>query len=307
VPSDSLFVLLVEDNPGDVALFKYALEEAYGSNFDLMHCGSLSAALERLSRTQPDVIVVDLGLPDACGTEVIKRCHALAPLIPIVVSTGRDDEAVGLQALHEGAQDYLIKGEMDPRMLARALRYAIERKRMQAALQNESVIDELTQLYNRKGLLTLADKLISSAAHTTQPITLAFVDLDGLKQINDTLGHLAGDQALKEAAALLGGCIRQSDILARFGGDEFVLLLTPAGRDAEALIHNRMQRRLHDLNSLPARRYRLSLSIGMITTTADEALTLETLLTRADRLMYQEKQAKRLALETPAPISHCHA
>ena len=87
---DSLKVLLVEDNPGDVGLFKQALREAYGSRFQLAHYASLGAALESLSHSRPDVIVVDLGLPDACGIEVVKRCRAMAPTIAVVVSTARD-------------------------------------------------------------------------------------------------------------------------------------------------------------------------------------------------------------------------
>jgi two-component system, cell cycle response regulator len=300
VPLDTLTILLVEDNPGDVGLFRQALKEAYSGKLELLHCTSLTAALESIARTQLDVIVVDLGLPDAYGIEVVKRCRAAAAAIPIVVSTGRDDEGLGLQALQEGAQDYLIKGELDPRMLARALRYAIERQRMQAALQSESVIDELTRLYNRKGFLALAGNQIKTAARTGYPVSLAFVDLDGLKQINDTLGHLAGDQALVETAKLLSRCIRRSDVVARLGGDEFVMLLSSAGQDAEGLIQNRVQIQLAHWNTQRGRHYRLALSIGVVTACVAEGVTLEELMTRADGLMYKQKQAKKLSLQAAA-------
>jgi diguanylate cyclase (GGDEF)-like protein len=293
VSAERLNILLVEDNPGDARLFKEALTEAYAPNFALLHCTSLAQALEQLSTAQPDVIVVDLGLPDAFGIDVVRRTRLGAPAVPVVVLTSRIDEALGLQALHEGAQDYLVKGELDPRLLARALRYAIERHRMQAALQNESLTDELTKLHNRRGFMALAGSHIKLAEHTQRPFSLVFIDLDGMKHINDTLGHLEGDRALVEAAGLLSRSTRQSDILARFGGDEFVLLLTTAEKDSADTIRHRLQEQLDACNAQPGRRYRLSFSVGVVTADVDRWLTLEELMAEADALMYRQKQKKK--------------
>lgn len=293
MPFEDLRILLVEDNPGDAGLIRHALKDAYESRFELVHYTSLTEALEYLSQAHPDVIVVDLGLPDVCGIDVVKLTRAGAPATPVVVLTGQSDQALGLQALQEGAQDYLIKGELDPRLLSRALRYAIERHRMQVALQSESVIDELTKLYNRKGFLALADNHLRLAERTRQPLSLAFIDLDGMKQINDTLGHLAGDRALVETAGLLTRCIRRSDILARFGGDEFVMLLTSVGPDAQAAIERRVQLQLDTCNAQPDRLYRLALSVGIVTVNFSDRPTLEALLRQADTLMYKEKKRKK--------------
>jgi two-component system cell cycle response regulator len=293
VLSDRLNILLVEDNPGDARLFKEALNEAHVPNFVLQHCTSLEEALALLPTAQPHVIVVDLGLPDAFGIDVVRRTRMGAPAIAVVVLTSRTDEALGLQALHEGAQDYLIKGELDPRLLTRALRYAIERHRMQAALQSESLTDELTKLHNRRGFMALAGSHIKSAEHTQQPFALVFIDLDGMKDVNDTLGHVEGDRALVETASLLSKCVRQSDIVARFGGDEFVLLLTTAEKDWEDSIRHRLQQQLDLSNAQPGRRYRLSFSVGMVTAEPDRWFTLEGLVAEADAMMYRQKQKKK--------------
>jgi len=210
-----------------------------------------------------------------------------------VVLTGRDDEAVGLQALQQGAQDYLIKSELDGRLLSRALRYAIERNRMQAALQSESLVDELTGLYNRRGFLALAGNQLKTAARTCQPVALVYIDLDGMKQINDRLGHLAGDRALIEAAAVLSRCVRESDILARLGGDEFVMLLTTSREQAELLIRERLPRQLEACNGQPGRQYELSFSVGAISAVADQQRSLEELMDEADARMYRQKELKR--------------
>jgi diguanylate cyclase (GGDEF)-like protein len=293
VSAESLSILLVEDNPGGARLFKEALKEAYASKFDLVHCTSLAQALQQLPGTHPDVIVVDLGLPDAFGIDVVRRTRLSALAIPVVVLTSRVDEALGLQALQEGAQDYLVKGELDPHMLSRALRYAIERHRMQVALQSESLMDELTKLYNRRGFMALAESHIKSAERTRAALALVFIDLDGMKDINDRLGHPEGDRALIEAAGLLRRSIRRSDILGRFGGDEFVLLLTTAERDSERTLRCRLQEQLDFCNAQPDRRYSLSFSVGVVTAGFDRWLTLEELVAEADALMYRQKQKKK--------------
>jgi two-component system cell cycle response regulator len=293
VSAEGLKVLLVEDNPGDVRLFQEALKEAHASSFSLSHCSSLTQALDQLAKAPQDVVVVDLGLPDACGIDVVQRARMTAPGVPLVVLTSRIDEALGVQALHEGAQDYLIKGELDPHLLSRALRYAIERHRAQLALQNESLLDELTKLYNRRGFMTLAGSQVKLAERTRSPFAVAFFDLDGMKQINDTLGHLEGDRALIEVAGLLRACVRQSDIVARFGGDEFVLLLTTTARDAEAGFRKRLQDQLAALNAQAGRQYRLSFSVGFVTVGFDGWLSLEDVLAEADASMYREKQQRK--------------
>ena len=292
-------ILLVEDNPGDARLFIEALKDAYTAKFDLVHCQTLGQALDHLAQATPTVVVVDLGLPDAFGLEVIKQVRAAALDVPIVVLTSRVDEALGLQALHDGAQDYLIKGELDGNLLLRALRYAIERNRMQAALRNESLIDALTQLYNRRGFVALAGNHLKLAERMRSAFALVFVDLDGMKQINDSLGHLQGDHALVETADVLRKCIRQSDIVARLGGDEFVLLLTTVTDDIETVIRRRLQQQLDALNAQPNRRYTLCFSVGVVTTTVTDSITLDTLLAEADALMYQQKQDKKIARATP--------
>jgi diguanylate cyclase (GGDEF)-like protein len=290
VSVEDVSILLVEDNPGDVLLFRTALQEAYGSKFDLVHCTTLTQALGILDNTQPDVVVVDLGLPDALGIEVVKRTHGKVPTVPIVVLTSRADDALGLQALNAGAQDYLVKGELDPRLLSRALRYAMERQRMRLALQSESLLDELTRLYNRRGFMVLAGNHFKLVERTRQPFALVFIDLDNMKHINDTLGHIEGDRALVEVAELLSSCVRQSDIVARFGGDEFVLLLTST---TENTIRQRLREQLEACNARVGRSYRLSFSVGVVTGGGDKCLTLDELLIEADGLMYRQKAKKK--------------
>jgi diguanylate cyclase (GGDEF)-like protein len=241
----------------------------------------------------PDLIVLDLGLPDAGGLEAVRKVQHAAASVPLVVLTGLDDEASAVEALHAGAQDYLIKGQMSTGLLVRALRYALERHEMQMALRKESLVDELTGLYNRRGFLMLAEQHATLAKRMAASFTVAFIDLDRLKHINDTMGHQAGDAAIIEAADVLKACLRESDILARLGGDEFALLMTSPADHTEESIRSRLQQELDLRNAQPNRRYPLSLSVGIIAADPPGALSVGELLAKADARMYEEKQTRR--------------
>jgi two-component system cell cycle sensor histidine kinase/response regulator CckA len=133
--SEIIRVLLIEDNPGDARLIREMLAEARGALFDLECADRPSAGLERLAEGDIDVVLLDLGLPNSQGLDTCTKVYAQAPEVPIVVLTGLDDEVMGLQAIDVGAQDYLVKGQVDSNPLARALRYAIERKRAEETLR----------------------------------------------------------------------------------------------------------------------------------------------------------------------------
>jgi signal transduction histidine kinase len=124
-------LLIIEDNPGDARLLREMLKEDSACQAELIIAQTMSEAIECLSKHVVDIILLDLGLPDAEGTVAIRRTRAAAPGIPLVVLTGMDDEALAAQCLQEGAQDYLIKGQIETRGLLRALRYATERKRLE--------------------------------------------------------------------------------------------------------------------------------------------------------------------------------
>ncbi|MFC1543217.1 response regulator [Candidatus Neomarinimicrobiota bacterium] len=120
-------VLLVEDNPGDVRLIRELLKEAVSAEFDVTPAGDLKEALERLGERELDVILLDLNLPDSEGLDTLDKVHSATPQVPIVVLTGLADEAVGERTVKRGAQDYLIKDQVDSLMLSKSLRYALER------------------------------------------------------------------------------------------------------------------------------------------------------------------------------------
>jgi two-component system, cell cycle response regulator len=285
-------VLLVEDNPGDARLFQ-ELARTAEFPFEIVHRETLAGALEVLADGTPEIVLLDLGLPDAQGLEVVRQVRSAAPDPPLLVLTGLDDETLAIESLKEGAQDYLVKGNIGSNSLRRALRYAMERQRVQLELVNLSLIDDLTGLYNRKGFFALAKHRAKLAHRTGEPFLVSFVDLDGLKQINDTYGHQEGNHGLVDAANALRDSFRQSDILARLGGDEFAAFIADAHEESIPIVKARLQQKIERCNSDSGRDYRLSVSIGIISSQSSGHSDIETMIGLADALMYEEKRRKK--------------
>ena len=152
--TSDLQILLVEDNPGDADLIGELLEQGPANSHQITKQATLGDALDRLRTDTFDLVLLDLGLPDSQGLETLRGLLTAAPLLPVVVLTGFDDEATGIATVHEGAQDYLVKGQFDGAVLSRVIRYAIERqqsirkiKRLNNIL---SAIREINQLIVRE-------------------------------------------------------------------------------------------------------------------------------------------------------------
>jgi len=286
-------ILLVEDNPSDVRLLQEALSEVNAPRFAIVHAGRLSDVGKRLEEGGIDVVLLDLTLPDSHGLGTLLRMQDQAPDVPIVVLTGTDDEALAMQAVQAGAQDYLVKGQVDGSLLVRSVRYAIERHHQQEELRAQSFRDELTGLYNRRGFLALARQQMRMAERTHRVLALLFADLDNLKRINDTLGHFIGDQALIETSGLLKRSYRESDVIARVGGDEFAVLVIDAQDVTPEALTDRLHRSIAARNARAGQPYDLSLSVGAVRYDSDRPCTVFDLLSRADALMYEQKRANR--------------
>ena len=156
-----------------------------------------------------------------------------------------------------------------------------------------ALVDELTGLHNRRGFLLLAEKQLQIALRTGRPDLLLFADLDGMKEINDRLGHEAGDAALRRTAALLRDSFRTSDIVTRYGGDEFLVLCPNTGPEAAPTLIEGLEQQVEDANAGAAVPWRLSLSVGTAAFDPARPATLDELIREADAAMYAAKQKKQ--------------
>jgi two-component system cell cycle response regulator len=295
-----LRVLLVEDSLLDVAFLQGQLgQERHGSRrLELVHAPDLAYGLAQLRADVFDVILLDLFLPDAQGLDGLRRLRDTEPDVPIVVLTGTTDEDVATQALRLGAQDYLVKGTVSGPTLARALLHAVERHRLLQEVNSSALVDDLTGLYNRRGLQVVAAPLWKGLSRGGKGILLMFIDLDGLKGINDTLGHAEGDLALRDTAVVLRAAFRQSDTVARLSGDEFAVLCAGAGLDDVKTLESRLQNQVRAHNEHHERKYQLALSVGASHCDPAQPVSLHALLVQADANMYEQKRARRQSSPT---------
>jgi diguanylate cyclase (GGDEF)-like protein/PAS domain S-box-containing protein len=431
-------LLLVEDNPADIRLLREMFHEQSSHHTELTQVETMGQAEKHLAGAAVDIILLDLGLPDAQGLAAVRRAHAIAPRIPLVVLTGLDDESLAAQALQQGAQDYLIKGQVDARALLRALRYAVERKRMQEELFEEkeralvtlnsigdAVIctdisgnitflnlvavrmtgwslgeaagkpmsevfrvldatsrktipnpmemavrqnrathlppnctliqrdgceipiedsiapihdregqatgvvivfrdvssgqtmalqmahsahhDFLTGLPNRKLLNDRVGQAILSAARNIKKVAVLFLDLDGFKHINDSLGHSIGDRVLQSVAKRLVDSVRGSDTVSRQGGDEFVVLLSEVDDpESVAIAARRLLQVGAEPHSIDRHDLYVTTCVG-VSIYPDDGLDVETLIKNADTAMYQAKENGRQSYQFFKPAMNVRA
>jgi len=178
-----------------------------------------------------------------------------------------------------------------------------DRKRMEAEILALSITDQLTGLHNRRGFLSLAGQQLKLAERNKSGMLLFFVDLDGLKWINDTLGHEEGDKALIETATVFKETFRTSDIIARLGGDEYAALTVDITEAKSELFTARLQSLIDTQNNQKNRRYRLSISVGCSYYDSENPCSLDDLMAHADKLMYEQKQNKKGILLQGASLS----
>lgn len=285
-------ILLFEDNIGDARLFAETIKEIPSQRYEIIHVNSLSEGLTALGNKTADIILLDLGLPDSQHLDTLIKLKSQVLGVPIVILTGNDDEEIALRAVQQGAQDYLVKQKINADVLSRVICYSIERQKLQDELRSLALIDDLTGLYNRRGFFTLAEHHLKLAERMHKNFYLIFSDIDNLKKINDDFGHLQGDLFLKKAAEILRYSFRDSDIIARIGGDEFVVLI-PETTDynAKSAI-TRLQENIKKYNKKEKKN--LSLSMGIANFHPNLKFSLQDLLDKADKHLYEEKKKRRL-------------
>lgn len=289
--SEPIRILLIEDNPDDVEAVRRSLGPDLRSH-SIRAIDRVGASLPLLDEGKVDLVLLDLGLPDSVGLESFDRLHAQAPDVPIIILTGLEDIEVARAALRKGAQDYLVKGQLEGNLLLHAVQYAAERHALNQELAELSLRDPLTDLYNRRGFRLLSEQSLRLAKRNGRESVLLLADVDHLKRINDAYGHLVGDQALCTVARAFVEAMRESDIIARLAGDEFIALAVEAHPPGIAALIGRLRERLAVESQGREGIHGLSVSIGIAPFDPQTAPTLEELIADADADMYAEKRGR---------------
>jgi diguanylate cyclase (GGDEF)-like protein len=286
-----LRLLIIEDSPAYATLVVNMLSDALSEELEVLHARALRDATGALREERIDCVLLDLSLPDAAGLEALGAVQNAAPEVPVVVLSGIDDPALARQAVHEGAQDYLVKRRATRELLARSIRYAIERKRSEARVARLAVHDPLTGLPNRVLLLDRMSIAIARSGRRPTGLALMFLDLDRFKSVNDRFGHGVGDELLVRLAQRLQSILRPSDTVARFGGDEFLILCEELRSEREAIhVAERARAAVAEPVVLGGNEIALQASVG-IACAPPAATSAEDLIREADIAMYRAKRS----------------
>lgn len=285
-------ILLIEDNLGDARLIETYLQRCQkGYNLDLAK--NLSEGIDRLKGNTYDAVLSDLSLPDSDGILSIYKIRDTAPHVPLVVLTGNDDQNLAVMAVREGAQEYLLKDRINAGVLDRVLAYSIARHNQIAELQQMAYHDLLTGLPNRVMFLHTLQHAMPLATRNAYALAVHFVDFDNFKFINDTYGHDIRDLFLQTAADALSRNLRGSDLLARFGGDEFVVLQNMAiTTDNVTSFVNKLINTFTTPLQYGEISIQTSISVG-ISIFPEHGNSPEELITKADKALYLAKSNGR--------------
>lgn len=293
-------LLIIEDNTEDQFLYKRFLYKIYGKNVTIQIAETVKSGLDYATHHSFNCILLDYQLPDFSGIEFLNMFKEISPdnNTPIVMLTGAGDEKVAVNALKLGAADYLIKGELTVESLKKTIDHACEKfelalkvKENESEMQQMAFQDYLTGIPNRRQFDLLANRALAAAKRHKRVLAIFIMDLDRFKNINDTMGHEAGDLLLQQATQRLSARLRDSDTLARLGGDEFALLIDDLSNYQDAsIIATKILDTFLEPFFINQSKTAVSVSIG-IAMYPEGGESISELLRNADTALYRAKDA----------------
>jgi diguanylate cyclase (GGDEF)-like protein len=290
-----LQLLHVEDDDTDAKFLQRAFAQEFDrDSYQIRRVDSLHEGLRALRHAEFHAVLLDLGLNDASGLDGLNAIKEEYPDLPVVILSGYNDSDTALKAVRGGAQEYVVKAHSNSRMLALSVLSSIERKRYERHLFRLANHDALTGLPNRRMFQEYIRHWLLRAERWRRTEAIMFIDVNGFKTVNDSLGHDIGDELLIQIAARLKLGLRASDMLARYGGDEFVVHLDMGSKVDRATcaqlaekISNLFAEPIHIAGSAVA----TGVSIGIAFYPHDGKDTLE-LIQKADEAMYVAKRRR---------------
>ena len=300
---ESLKLLIIEDDPDQRELIREQVEDRFGAN-TVTGVGGRRAAMEQ-DLAGFDLILTDYNLPDGTGMDVLKdvqsRCNT-----PVIMVTGENVGYIAAEAIRQGAVDYVVKfGDYlftIPLVIEKNLTVAKmikereelrrELERKNAQLEQMAATDPLTTLYNRRYFGRVLEQMFAESQRHEQDLACVMIDLDQYKKLNDTYGHQVGDELLVCAGKVINANMRRMDVGARYGGDEFVLLLPHATKEEAAAAAARISDEFRTASAVILKNAAgVTMSVGIATAKGQRTMNADQLVAQADAALYRAKQA----------------
>jgi diguanylate cyclase (GGDEF)-like protein len=284
---------LIADDDEDFRRLLIRRAKTMGLSVDEVSNGT--EALEMISQNSYDILVMDLYMPGATGLDVIREAQRMDPDTEAILMTGSASLETAIEAIRAGVYDYLTKPLESLTAFELTVTRALERRhlireneRLFQEVQRLALTDQLTGLFNRHKLKESLESEVERARRYQRPLSLIMVDLDDLKVVNDTYGHPAGDEVLRQVAEAIKNHTRRVDLAARIGGDEFLVLLPEAGLEVATEVAKRVRR---EITSNPFEELAISVSVG-VGQWGEEFNTPQGFLHAVDQALYQAKRSE---------------
>ena len=281
--------VLIVDDEEMVRNLVCSLLSKYGHTCEVVKGGL--EALEKIKNDSFDAVVIDIVMPDIDGITLTREFVNLYRSFPVMIMTGHADEHSAGSAIAAGAREFIKKPFSIDEFILRFDKMMRDH-RGEEELLALSLTDELTGLCNRRRFFVLTEQYLKVAIRKKKRWLLLYIDMDDLKWINDHFGHSEGDQALIGLGSILKKTFRESDIIARIGGDEFAVLLESTDESDEMLI-TRLYDNIRNYNAKVPQDYKLSVSVGAAQFDPEYPISMDKLLSKADALMYAQKRKRR--------------
>jgi two-component system, cell cycle response regulator len=287
-------ILLIDDDRLQFRYTQAQFRNFRAERYDLDWAETYEDGIGKLLAGGYSACLLDYQLGARDGLALIREAVSNGCRTPIIFLTAETSENIDIQAMNAGALDYLVKGEITPRMLERSLRYALKLGETLDALRELATHDQLTGLLNRREFDRLLTEEIERSRRFGRPFALVLGDIDHFKEVNDTHGHPAGDAVLREVARRLGEGLRSVDRLARFGGEEMAMLLMETDRAMALETAHRAGAALEGapiaINKDTNLRMTMSFGVAVMPQDADSA---EGIVAAADKALYAAKARGR--------------
>lgn len=288
-------ILLIDDDPAIASVIQVLVSGFRRGPFVLEHAADFDRGLQMLLSGAYALCLLDYHLGARDGLELLREAKAARCPTPVIVLTGSSKEETDLAAMDSGAADFMDKSELSLHGLERAICYALEMADAMAKLREMAIHDKLTGTLNRREFDRRLQDEWQRSSRFQRPLALVMLDLDHFKAINDTHGHQAGDEVLRHVAGLVSGQIRQVDCLARYGGDEFALIMVETDRSGAHIAASHLCALLA-ANPCPVPAPPLAIGLqlsGGVAAWPEDADSLSALVAAADAALYAAKRQGR--------------
>jgi two-component system, cell cycle response regulator len=306
--ADATRVLIVQAESSERAFQKSLFVEA---GMSVIEAASGAEALDFLATDRPDLVVLGRALPDMDGLDLLPTLKSNdLEFVPVLVASNRSETAERVRGLQLGADDYVSR-PCDPAELLARVRALLRTKqthdrirKLQSTLEQMVVNDPLTGLHNRRYLMDRLLQEMQRSDRHGEPLALAMLDLDSFKPINDQYGHVLGDKVLRAVGNAIAKSIRVSDIAARYGGDEFGVILPQTPPEGAMRVCERLLRAISELilQDETGKSCRVTASLGLAYYPADDVETPEDLVHSADGALYGAKRSGKNRYSTVRPV-----